>query len=112
MKLPKIKTKNLWIGNILYFENGVGLVTESRYLVIKSEKTDKYTVLSDDVSLPDNLTVKLGFDSSCDSDGYYLVSSYSMDEKTLKGKLPFEDVVTLAKNVDIADKMPLRRRIY
>lgn len=106
MKLPQIKTKNLWIGNIFYFENGIGRVSESRYLVIKSKNSDKYTVVSDDISLPDNLTVKLGFYSKYDNNGAYLINSYSMSEKTLKGKLSFDEVKAIAEDVEIADKMP------
>lgn len=111
MKLPQIKTKNLWIGNIFYFENGIGTVSEARYLAIKSKNKDKYTVVSDDVSLPDNLIVRLGFHSMHDDNGAYLINSYSMSEKTLKGKLSFDEVKAIAEDVEIADKMPFWKQM-
>ena len=67
--------------------------------------------MSDDVSLPDNLIVRLGFHSMYDDNGAYLINSYSMSEKALKGKLSFDEVKAIAEDVEIADKMPFWKQM-
>lgn len=116
MKLPKIKTKNLWIGNILYFQNGTTKLSKGRYLAIKSKKYDGYTIISNKLHLPSILTVNLGLDSTYNNyDKYcYLICAYPISDKILKGKLSFDEVIELAKEPEEVDKMPFikRRNIY
>lgn len=114
MKLSKMKAKNLWIGNILYFQNGISKLSDARYLVVKSKKYDGYIVLSNKLHLHDKLTVNLGLDSTYNNyDKYcYLVCAYSMSDKTLKEKLSFNEVMELAKKPETADEIPFINRKY
>lgn len=103
MKLPIFKTKNLLIGNLLYFENNTFTVSNNRYLAVKSKKNDRYNILSDDINLPDNLSVLLGLDTSIDDisiDKYYLINTYSLKDKIKVKKLSLEEVINIAIDVD------------
>ncbi len=103
MKLSGFKTKNLLIGNLLYFENGVGSVSTNRYLAIKTKERERYTILSDNENLPEGLSALLGVDSRVDnisSDKYYLINTRYLNEILSLKRLSFDEVVRIAKDLD------------
>lgn len=101
MNLPSFKTKRLWIGNILYFENNIGMVSKESYLAVKTKGKDKCVIISDDENLPSNLLALLGVDSRVDDineDNLYLINAYNLSNITELKKLSFENVVQIAKD--------------
>lgn len=102
MKLPKINTNNIFIGNIIYFENKIGKVMPSKYLVIKTKKNNMIA-LTDDEEIENNINIKLGLtlEDNSSLNKYYLINSYKLSEKIKSKKLSLSEVVEIA--FDISD---------